>query len=140
MFIYNGSYNICKMEKKIINLTPHWVTLILKTEEKTFLPEKESCRIKTTTKETSSLSIPYDKNDERFKFGSWADIPITETTFGKVENLPKEEEGIYYIVSSLVCQACTDRQDLLIPNESVRDEIGRICGCKSFSINPYYRG
>lgn len=64
------------------------------------------------------------------------DIPISKTSFGSTE-LPKEEEGTMYIVSSLVCQAFPDRPDLYIPNESVRDEQGRIVGCKSLSQNPF---
>jgi len=68
---------------------------------------------------------------------NWDIIPLTETVFGEVEGLPEYKKGTYYIVSSLVAQACPDRSDLLIVNETVRDEQGRICGCKSFSVNPF---
>ena len=58
---------------------------------------------------------------------------ITKSTFGKVENLPEQEDGIFYIVSRMVLSACSDRHDLLVPNEIVRDDSGQIVGCKSFS-------
>ncbi len=64
-------------------------------------------------------------------------IPLTRTQFGETENLPPQREGIYYIVSNLVAQANPDRRDLLIVDDTVRDEQGRIIGCKSLSLNPY---
>lgn len=57
-------------------------------------------------------------------------IPVTETAFGPVENLPEEAEDTIYIVSSLVAQR-VNRPDVYIPNESVRDSEGRIIGCRS---------
>ena len=58
-------------------------------------------------------------------------IPVTETVYGTVEGLPEFQNGIVYIVSALVAQHCKDRNDVFIPNESVRDDKGRIIGCKS---------
>lgn len=59
-------------------------------------------------------------------------IPLTRTTYGDVINLPAPQENTIYIVSTLVAQACADRDDLFIPNEIVRDENGKVLGCKSF--------
>lgn len=58
------------------------------------------------------------------------DIPTSRTVFGEPEGLPKED-GDYYIVSQLVKSAFPERTDLLVPAEVVRDENGRIIGCRS---------
>ena len=42
--------------------------------------------------------------------------------------------AIYYIVSQLVKTANSDRKDLLVPAEVVRDNNGSIIGCRSFGI------
>lgn len=58
-------------------------------------------------------------------------IPVTRSVFGEVEGLPAPENGTIYVVSSLVAGRVAAREDVFIPNESVRDEKGRIVGCKS---------
>jgi len=50
-----------------------------------------------------------------------------------VENLPDPPEGVYYIVSLAVAQAAR-RPDLLVPDDMVRDEQGRILGCRRFAV------
>ena len=101
---------------KILNLTPHTITLVLADETKEIQPYGTIARVSTQT-----VIEGYIDNL----------IPITKTVFGEVENLPEPEEGTIYIVSSLVAQRCSHRKDVFIPNESVRDEQGRIIGCKS---------
>lgn len=58
-------------------------------------------------------------------------IPVTKSVYGEVVDLPKPEDGTIYIVSSLVAGRVPEREDVFIPSESVRDENGRIIGCKS---------
>lgn len=58
-------------------------------------------------------------------------IPVTKSVYGEVMDLPEPEEGTIYIVSALVAGRVPEREDVFIPNESVRDEKGRIVGCKS---------
>jgi len=36
--------------------------------------------------------------------------------------------------------AYPNRDDFLIVDRTIRDEQGRIIGCRSLSVNPYYRG
>lgn len=62
-------------------------------------------------------------------------ISITSTVFGEVEGLPKEKNDVFFIVSRLVLNACPNRKDLLVPNELIRDEEGRIIGCMSLANN-----
>jgi len=67
-------------------------------------------------------------------------VPITESKFGEAVDLPSRKEDTIYIVSSLVCQAYPDRPDFYIPDQLVRDEKGRVIGCKSLTRNPFYKG
>jgi len=60
-------------------------------------------------------------------------IPLTKTEFGEPEGLPKQEEGVYLIVSQIV-QSAVKRADLLVPSDIVRDDKGNIIGCKSLGI------
>lgn len=65
---------------------------------------------------------------------TWLIIPITRQTFGKVTGLPAPQEGVRYIVSARVAEACPDRKDLVIPGPAVRDEEGNQIGCEGLSI------
>ena len=62
-----------------------------------------------------------------------AGFPTSYTEYGEVENLP-EIEGVSFVVSKMVRDACTDRADLFYPAEFVRDDKGNIVGCKSLGI------
>ena len=102
---------------KIINLTPHAINFVDANGETilTVEPSGTLARVSCTTKVTGEI----------------AGIPTTETVYGEVEGVPEMKENTIYIVSSLVAQRCTDREDVFIPNESVRDDKGRIIGCRS---------
>lgn len=104
---------------KILNYTPHTVNIILESGEiYNFLSVGNARCVQTTV-----------------QVGEINNIPITSTEFGEVEGLPQEQKGIYYIVSRLILQALPQRRDLLVPNEVVRDEKGKIIGCKSLANN-----
>ena len=118
----NNFVNGLKVGNSVIfNLTPHAVNIVAEdlSPLATINPEEESARCSQTTIITGSIG----------------NIPITSTSFGCVEGLPEEQEDIYYIVSRLVMQGCPNRRDLLVPNDIVRDDTGRIVGCKSLANN-----
>ena len=58
-------------------------------------------------------------------------IPVKTSVFGEVEGLPEPKEDTIYLVSSIVAQRVTGRDDVFIPDDSIRDEQGRIIGCMS---------
>lgn len=61
-------------------------------------------------------------------------VPIVKTTFGAVEGLPEQKEGVFIIVSRIVFDAASkDRDDLLVPGLAIRDEKGAVIGCNGFS-------
>ena len=59
---------------------------------------------------------------------------------GQVIGLPEKQNGVFIIVSRIICAACPDRSDLVIVDQTVRNDKGQIVGCKSFSINPNFVG
>ena len=102
---------------RIINLTPHAINFVREDGSPilTVEPSGSLARVSVHTETTGEI----------------AGIPATKSVYGKVEGLPEPEEGTIYIVSSLVAGRVPERKDVFIPNESVRDEKGRIIGCKS---------
>ena len=62
-------------------------------------------------------------------------IPISSSSYGEVVDLPDPKPGYYYIVSRLVMSACPARQDLLCPNDLVRNDAGQVIGCRSLANN-----
>ena len=100
------------------NFTPHNVVIVIN-ETKIVIPSDGIARVTETKSATPSIDV---------------DGVVIETfisSFGEVENLPPQEEGVMVIVSALVASAAKGRDDLLVPGELVRDDGGNIVGCKS---------
>lgn len=62
-------------------------------------------------------------------------IPLVRSEYGPVEGLPEPVEDTIYIVSSMVRLAMPTRSDIASPADLVRDETGKIIGCKGLEIN-----
>lgn len=60
-------------------------------------------------------------------------IEVTRQTLGHVEGLPDPVPGLYFIVSRLVASAADNRDDLLVPGSLIRDDQGKVVGCKGLS-------
>lgn len=103
----------------IINLTPHAITFVVGDNKIIFDPSGVIARVSSKTETVGSIEF------------NGISIPVTTTVFGEVENLPQPKEGTIYVVSSLVAGRVPDRDDVFIPNESIRDDKGRIIGCLS---------
>ncbi len=104
---------------KLKNFTPHNVVIVINESTKIVIPSDGIARV-TETK-TASTSIDVDG----------VVIETFKSSFGEVENLPPQEDGVMVIVSALVASAAKGRDDLLVPGELVRDDGGNIVGCKS---------
>lgn len=102
---------------KILNYTPHNINLV------------DSNGNTIVTYESNGLSRV---SVSQKLVGKINDFDLFETVYGEVEGLPKEEEGTFYIVSSIVL-ANSNRNDLIVSNDYLRSEDGRIIGCKSFT-------
>lgn len=101
----------------IINLTPHDITIISAAGNSVFPATGKVARVAVNSSE----------------IGNVAGIPVMKNFYSDVEGLPDPEKGTYYLVSKIVADAVPDRDDVLIPNDSVRDENGRIIGCRNFA-------
>ncbi len=103
----------------IINKTPHPVNLVDSVGKvlRTFpaCPKEDLIRLKAET-------VPAGELDG---------VPTSRTEFGEPQGLPNFTEDVYYIVSQLVKTALTDRSDLLVPAEELRDKDGQIIGSQS---------
>lgn len=103
---------------QIINLTPHSITIVDENDmpilvlPKTDVPARVSCSIVTTGETING-------------------IPVTANSYSDIENLPAPAEDTVYIVSSIVASRCKNRNDVFVPNESVRNDAGIIIGCRS---------
>ena len=102
----------------IKNLTPHDIVVV----------DKSWNTIKVFPKSEN----PARCSVSRKVVGDIDGYPLYKSVFGTVENLPAPENGKYFVVSRLVAEV-TKRDDLLIPDDTVRDSEGRIIGCRGFS-------
>ena len=101
----------------IINLTPHDITIISAAGNSVFPATGKVARVAVNSSE----------------IGNVAGIPVMKNFYSDVEGLPDPEKDTCYLVSKIVADAVPDRDDVLIPNDSVRDENGRIIGCRNFA-------
>lgn len=101
---------------KIVNLTPHTVKYVWKETSMEF-PSQGVARVKET------LETVAEKDGIRF----------VKRKFSEVEGLPAPQPDTLYIVSNIVFEA-SNRSDLIVPADFIRDEKGQIVGCKAFVV------
>ena len=104
---------------KVRNFTPHSIRLYSDNEE--YFEEIESegiARVQSWGKPVTLLGF----------------IPVVETCYGETEGLPEYDPDTVIIVSKIVKDANPDRYDLVYPTDYVRDEGGKILGCKALSV------
>jgi len=109
---------------KIVNLTPHPLNLMPEGPEGpvvTIPPSGQVARCTVDRVQVDTVTV------------DGISIPVNQTRFGKVENLPEPQEGTIFIVSALTAQAVPEREDVFIPDDAVRDEQGRIIGCRALA-------
>ena len=104
-----------------INLTPHAVNVVLPNGEELVIISTGIARVAETTTQIGELD----------------GIPLFKSTYGQVQGLPEPAPNTVYIVSKMVTDALPQRRDLFIPAVTVRDEQGRIIGCKGLAPNPH---
>ena len=114
----------------LINLTPHPVNLLNEQDETilTLPGHPNPPRLKQSDVVTGHFQVFEEQTSTVIS------VPLSSTQFGEIQNLPDEVKGTLLIVSRLVMTACPDRDDLIVPNQPVRDEKGRIVGCRSFAM------
>ncbi|MBX6370650.1 MAG: hypothetical protein IRZ02_00130 [Acidothermus sp.] len=107
----------------LVNLTPH--SLRLYDGDACVLelpPAQTAARVSEKVHAHSTLHV------------SGHPIPLVDLTIGQgVADLPPPKEDVLYVVSRLTAQAVPDRDDLLFPFDEVRDEAGRVVGCRALA-------
>ena len=109
----------------IVNLTPHAVNIINNDNSVAITIEASGnvARCSQTIDIVGDITV------------NSVSIPISSSSYGEVIDLPDPKPGYYYIVSRLVMSACPARQDLLCPNDLVRNDAGQVIGCRSLANN-----
>ncbi|BBW98988.1 hypothetical protein [Geobacillus subterraneus] len=113
---------------KLVNLTPHTVNVV-GAEDKAVLSVSPSGNVARVT--TKQVVI-----------GSVAGVDVVRTEFGAVEGLPEPQDGVVYVVSTLVLQALkangVARSDVVSPDTSpasvVRNADGQVVGVRRFQV------
>lgn len=104
---------------KIINLTPHAIN---------FLREDNS--VLATVEPSGAIARASQTRDRVSEVNG---IPVNQCSYGTVTGLPDPQDGTIYLVSALTAQACPERSDVFITDDAVRDENGRIIGCRAIA-------
>jgi hypothetical protein len=100
----------------IVNLTPHDIVLMKEDREviETFPASGEVLRLSTIDLGTNIVP------------GVGA---VEYVEFGHLNGAPPRKAGTWYVVS-LPCALAWPREDFLVPYMEVRDEKGRVIGCR----------
>jgi hypothetical protein len=118
--------------KNVINLTPHEITVFLPDGGTIVFPPSG------TVARVEEHAAPYSQG----LLTAGGVVPLWRKHYGKVTGLPPREEGTVYIVSAMVKAAVEDPDgvnyraglgDLYSPHGLVRDEAGRVIGCKGLA-------
>lgn len=106
---------------KIINLTPHAINLLTPNGDVTIPPSGTVARAATERVTVGAVDI------------DGVSVPVNHTKFGAVTGLPDPAPDTVFIVSMLVAQAVPHRDDVLIVDDTVRDDQGRIIGARALA-------
>ncbi|GAA0992145.1 hypothetical protein [Nocardiopsis tropica] len=105
----------------VVNLTPHAVTVV-----------DESSRV---IRRWPGSDAPARVEAVRVPVGlEVAGVPLMAEERTRA-NLPEPQDGVWFIVSSVVGSAHPERRDLLVPSDLVRDGKGVVTACRSFVIS-----
>ena len=109
---------------QIINLTPHELNLMPAGPTGpvvTIPPSGQVARCATYRVQADTVTV------------DGISVPVNQTRFGEVDNLPEPQPDTIYIVSALTAQAVPERSDVFVVDDAVRDEQGRIIGCRALA-------
>jgi hypothetical protein len=110
----------------LLNYTPHPVRLHTGLGESTIESQGEARAAEITS---DTITLGWDQYGD---CGMSQDVPLAIKRYGDVTGLPEPQEHVLYIVSTLVQQALPQRSDLVSPDRVIRDEQGRVTGCRGF--------
>jgi hypothetical protein len=105
----------------VVNLTPHHIRLVGEREAVELAPAGPPAR----------LVLRRDEPLGRVAVGPVL-IPVVRTAAsGEVNGLPDPRPGVLLIVARPVAEALPNRDDLVFPHDTVRNENGTVIGCRA---------
>jgi hypothetical protein len=110
----------------IVNLTPHALNLMPAGPDGpvvTIPPSGLVARCAVDRVQVDTVAVAVDG----------ISVPVNQTRFGEVSDLPDPQPDTIFVVSALVAQAVPDRQDVFIVDDAVRDDQGRIIGARALA-------
>lgn len=108
----------------LVNLTPHRLNIVTDDHDEEIVVEPSGivCRVETH----------YEPD------GELEGIPLTRVRYGAPESLPDPQDDVAYVVSGQV-EALVGRDDVFAPGELIRDDAGRVVGCKGLKRTQTWR-
>jgi len=137
---------------KLVNCTPHDIVIVIDDiigdylssddteiipaffviEKSGIIPRLKEVQEKIDVVKTTASNL-YEIERDGYDHGWNIQVDIMQKSFTEIEGLPEPKEGTIYIVSALVAGAAKDRDDLVVPNDTIRDDQGRIIGCRNLA-------
>lgn len=109
------------MSIKLINLTPHALTIVSGGNRQQLLASGVIARVSETTESVGSMMIEIG--------GAIVPVEMRRKVMGSVEGLPEPVEGSLFVVSAMVRSALVGRPDVITLDtgkSAVRDAKGQI--------------
>lgn len=103
---------------ELVNLTPHTINLVTDSGVKVIPASGTIARVEQTTTLVKEVD----------------GIPMVQSHWGDLLDLPDPKEGTMYIVSAMVANAAKSKgrvQDVVCPGDFVRNEQGQIQGARN---------
>lgn len=119
----NKEHKIMVKDAQFINLTDKDITIYGKNH--------------TTITFPKSGTVAFVKQQDNILDEACVDgclFDIGKRIYTEVENVPKPEENIFYIVPVVVAQQLPERDDLLVASNAIKNENGEIVGFTSLNI------
>lgn len=116
---------------RIVNLCPHAIDLLIDDGREVVIPPaRRPARVLVTRSPVEERKF---EPDGAGPDGAPVVVPVTTSRYGEVVDLPGPAPGVCFVVSYPVAYACAERDDLLIPDDLVRDQRGVVVACRSLT-------
>ena len=109
--------------KRLVNLTPHEIVIRLETGDVRIPASGQVARCSSRSEIQPPVRVDYHT------------IPVTKNVIGDVEGMPEPQDGVIYLVSTMVGQKLAGtRHDVYAPDTSpasaIRDGDGKVVAVK----------
>jgi len=107
------------MTRRLMNLTPHAIDIVTEDGTLSIAPEARPARLVGRTEPDGTIAV------------DGLAVPLLKHRYDVAVDLPDPEDGVLLIVAQVVLDFLPEREDLVTPTELVRDEVGRVIGCRA---------